>query len=244
MRCVLVWSLCTVSLLAACAPEGSSAYVSSNLPMGDGCEVSPSATDSLSVGLFDIAEDGDAKDSQQGSACRNSYYLHLLVNSSLKANANPATGRAEPNVLQVTEAEVRLFNIEEQVDIPFNGLPNPFRVKSNYTLAPTTSTAPTTGVVAVEAIPVGYHKGLGDFVGGQILADVQLFGTTTGDVDIDFKPFSYPIRICRNCLKKCLGDTLFGGKEEEEILGGQCDDHAGADGRLCLDRTCPAADSK
>lgn len=239
MRCVLVWSLCTVSLLAACAPEGSSAYVSYNLPVDSACEVSPNATEFLAVGLFDIAEDGDAEDSQPGTACRNSYYLHLLVNSSLKANANDATGRAEPNVLQVTEAEVRLFDIEEQVDIPFNGLPNPFRVKTNNTLPPSNSGDPTTGIVAVEAIPVGYHEDLEGFVGGQILAEVQVFGTTIGDVDIDFKPFSYPIRICKNCLKKCLNDPDFFEMDADDIYGDQCADNAGADGRVCLDYTCP-----
>lgn len=241
MRCVLVWSSCLLAcLFGACAPEGSSAYVSYNVPLDSECEASPGATEFLYVGLYDIADGGDWEAGAKSTFCRNSYYLHLIVNSSLKSNASSATGRAEPNVLQVTDAEVTLIDIEKQGRIPFNdGLPNPFRVKTNNTLAPTTGNDPTTGVIAVEAIPVGYHSQLSNFVGSQLLAEVQVFGTTTGDVDIDFKPFSFPIRICEGCLKRCLS-TFGEDPSEDEIYGEECADNAGADGRVCADPTCPS----
>jgi hypothetical protein len=195
----------------------------------------------LAVGSFDIANGADYAGARKSTACQKSYYLHLLVNSNLKANANPATGRAEPNVLQITEAEVELIDIEQQATISFDAkadpLPNPFRVKVNNSLPPTTSSEPQKGVVAVETIPAGYDSQLRDYIDKQILAEVQIFGTTTGDIDIDFKTFSFPIHICEGCMTVCAGD-LDDGASQEEIYGNKCPDNGGADGRVCVDKTC------
>lgn len=231
MRRVLVMCLCFASLLAGCAPEGSSAYVSQNIPLDNECIASPDSDVFLAVGDYDIAAALNRTD-----VCRRSYFMHLLVNSNLKSNANDATGRAEPNVLQITDAEVRLIDVEQQALIPFDGrveLPNPFRVKANNTLPPTTGRDPQTGVVAIEAIPVGYDEQLGDYVDKQILAEVQIFGTTLGDVDIDFKPFQFPVRICEGCLTACRGD-FEEGATPDEIHGESCPDNGAQDGRLCV----------
>lgn len=236
MRCALVTSLCLASLFAACAPEGSSAYVSKNLLLDSSCKVSVDADEFLAIGEYDIAGSTSAK----SLFCQKSYFMHLVVNSNLKANANDATGRAEPNVLVITEAEIRLVDIAQQVTIPFNKksneLPNPFRVKSNITLPPTTGRDPQMGEVPIEAIPVGYASQLVGYVNKQILAEVQIFGTTLGDVDIDFATFSFPIHICQGCLTRCLSE--FSGASKSEIYGDACDDNAGADGRVCVDPEC------
>lgn len=236
MRRVLVMCLCFASLLAGCAPEGSSAYVSQNIPLDSECLASPDSDVFLAVGDYDIEAGLTRSD-----ACRRSYFMHLLVNSNLKANSSDATGRAEPNVLQITDAEVRLIDVEQQALIPFDGrqeLPNPFRVKANNTLPPTTSRDPETGIVAIEAIPVGYDEQLGDYVNKQILAEVQIFGTTIGDVDIDFKPFAFPIRICEGCLSRCETDEDR-NKSDEELYGDVCPDNGAQDGRLCI-KSCGA----
>jgi hypothetical protein len=238
MRCALVTSLCLGSLLMACAPEGSSAYVSKNLILDSSCHANIDDDEFLAVGDYDIAGVTSAK----SAACQHSYFMHLVVNSNLKANANEATGRAEPNVLVIKEAEIRLVDIEQQATISFNRksheLPNPFRVKANNTLPPTTGTDPETGMVPIEAIPVGYASQLSpDYVDKQIMAEVQIFGTTIGDVDVDFATFAFPIRICQGCLTKCMKD--FGaGASDADIYGDTCDDNYGQDGRLCVDPDC------
>ncbi len=232
---VLVLFGCLASLFAGCAPEGSSAYVSANIPLDEECLASDSSDVFLFAGTYDIARGGDYDSTRDSTYCQQSYYLHLIVNSNLKSNANDATGRAEPNVLQITDAEVRLVDIEQQLAIPFDGrtqLPNPFRVKANNTLPPTTGRDPQTGVVAVEGIPVGYDEQLGDYVDKQILLEVQLFGITTGDVEIDLKPFSFPVRICEGCLTACRS-SFTAGASQADIYGDACPGHQ--DGRFCVD---------
>ncbi|HKU36678.1 MAG TPA: hypothetical protein VJR89_00990 [Polyangiales bacterium] len=241
MRRVLVTFSSLLSLLAACAPEGPSAYVSFALPVPQNCVVAPDSDEFVAAGSYDIANGGDWAGKRQSKFCNASYYLHLLVNSNLKANANEATGRAEPNVLQVQEAEVELIDIEQQVPIEFDdkadSLPNPFRVKVNSSLSPTTSTEPTRGVASVETIPSGYRSSLRDYIGKQILAEVQIFGTTTGDIDIDFKPFSFPIHICEGCMTRCAG-SFPDGATDEDMYGDSCPDDSGSDGRRCIDPGC------
>lgn len=238
MRCALVTFLCLSSLLAACAPEGTSAYVSKNLILDSDCSVTVDDEKFLAVGEYDIAPSTTMK----STFCRKSYYMHLVVNSQLKAGANTATGRSEPNVLQISEAEVSLVDIEQQGLIQFkpksgSELPNPFRVKSNITLEPTMGTDPTTGEVPIEAIPVGYASYLNNYVGKQIMAEVKIYGTTLGDIDVDFAPFSFPIHICQGCLSRCTKDSD-ANASKTDLYGENCDDNGAADGRLCIDRTC------
>lgn len=237
MRCALVTTLCFASLLAACAPEGTSAYVSKNLILDSNCKVNVDDTEGWAVGSYDIA----GSTNMRSVACQKSYYMHLVVNSTLKANANEATGRAEPNVLQITEAEVSLLDIEQQALITFDSksgeLPNPFRVKSNITLEPTSTTDPAKGAVPIETIPVGYASGLTDYVNKQILAEVTIFGTTIGDVDVDFRPFTFPIYICQGCLTLCA-DAIETGATKSDIYGDECDDNGGQDGRVCVNPNC------
>lgn len=239
MRCALSLCLCFASLLAACAPEGPSAYVSAVMKRDADCKTSTDATEFWANGLYDIAQGGDWDSTRKSRSCMQSYYMYLLINSNLKANSNDATGRAEPNVLQITEAEITLIDIEQQGAIPFDeDLPNPFRVKSNITLEPTTGREPSKGVVPIETIPSSYKTQLGDFIDTQIMAEVQLFGTTLGDTDIDFKPFSFPILICRGCRTFCTSDFK-DGATKEDIYGDHCADDSAADDRICLDRFCP-----
>jgi hypothetical protein len=92
-------------------------------------------------------------------------------------------------------------------------------------------------------IPIDYAAQLDDggdrFVGAQILAEIQIFGTTTGDVDIDFKPFVYPIELCDGCLHVCrqrdIRDKM---RDEEDFIGQMCNDNSGIDGRVCIDPDC------
>jgi hypothetical protein len=239
MRSVLTLALLsTVSAISACAPEGSSAYVTFNIPPDDTCVFTPTTTLFTPVGQYDVGDGSHAPN------CRHSYFMHLLVNSNLKSNARAATGRAEPNVLQIMEADVRLMN-KNQETLPFKkadgtfdpALPNPFRVQTANSLFPTTTSDPSTGVVAVEAIPKAYGPKLTGFADDKILIEVQIFGTTTGDVDIDFKPFIYPVAICRGCLSMCESE-ITDGHSKDDLYGTGCKDNSAQDGRLCIDGSC------
>ena len=227
---VLVMSLCLVCLVAGCAPDGGpAAYVTVNVPPDDECVGDPDTELFISSGLYDIALGG----SSRSRACQDAYYMLLKVNSALKQNGSEAIGRAEPNVLMLSDAEVRLIDVEQQATIGFDDLPNPFRVKVNNFLPPASGSEPQSGIVRVEAIPIGYDEQLSDYVGKQILAEVQIFGTTLGDVAVDFSVFEFPIRICDGCLTRCLSEDFDEGADPA-ATGGCLD---GQDGRLCIDAT-------
>ncbi len=223
--------------LTACAPEGPSGFVTFNVPPDMNCVTLPQGDTQLFTpsGLFDIAINADGR----GEGCAKPYRLSLLVNSFLRPNADPTLGRAEPNILQIHSAQVRLLDIQrriisfDQVDPP---LPNPFLVTTNNSLFPTNGDTPSRGIAVVEAIPETYARQMNMFVGQQIFAEVQIFGTTTGDVDVEFKPFVYPIEICDGCLTDCGG--LYTLEEIKDMCDDECCDNAGADGRVCYDPYC------
>lgn len=225
-------------VMTACAPEGPTAFVTSHLIPDEECAVSNEvgANTILGQGLYDVSK-GVTGDE---GTCDAPYMLNLLVNSYLRPNNDIGLGRAEPNVLQLHSAEVRLMDIARRT-IAFDRfddvLPNPFLVTTAGTLFPTDGEEASTAVAFVETIPIAYAEQLDMFDGEQILAEVQIFGTTTGDVDVDLKPFVYTIRICDGCLTRC---ACLGTEETlDDVYGmGTCRDNASADGRICLDYDC------
>lgn len=230
---VLIVSL--LGFAGACAPEGSSAYVSRNVPLNASCEPSD-GTVGIATGLWDVS----SSDSPAG--CVHSYRMSLFINSNLKANSQQATGRAEPNVLLITHADVRLMNsAEETMDFGDPAYPNPYRVQTAASLDPTTSDLPQTGIVQIEAIPKIYAKRFAskDYDGKNILAEIQLAATTTGDVDVEFRPFLYPLVICRGCMSFCKTKDL--GSEPTRInnlTSNKCADNSAQDDRVCIDPDC------
>jgi hypothetical protein len=240
---VLLW-------LGGCAPEGPTAFVTFNVAPDGNCLVSATGGTVLfyPIGKYDVAP-GAIRIGQSDTRtnnCNSPYVLNLLVNSYLRPNADVMLGRAEPNILQVHSAEVQLMTLERQ-RIDFNrggqNLPNPFRVTTNNSLPPSMGTQPSQGIAAVEVIPTAYAAQLDNFGadGIQILAEIQIFGTTTGDVDIEVRPFVYPIELCYGCMQVCFQDitAVFGSAATmDDIYGNECADNAGADGRVCIDRGC------
>lgn len=236
------WQLLTLLALtglAACAPEGPSAFVTFNVKPDAQCGFGSDSTDSIPTGKYDIWGAGQSISDPDSTNCGRPYFVHLLVNSFLRANSDTALGRAEPNILQLDRAQVTLTDLEKNILI-FDGgkQPNPFLVTTNNTLQPASGNGASTGVATVEAIPLAYADFLSDFVNQQILAEIQIYGTTTGDVNIDLKPFVYPIEICDGCLTKCNAELVAAKIDRDDIVNGQCDDNAGADGRYCIDELC------
>jgi hypothetical protein len=226
-------------VFASCAPEGPGAFVTFNLPPSVDCTYSVATTEFyIPTGLYDVYP-GD----RNGCANR-SYFVHLQVNSYLRPNSDATLGRAEPNILQLGHAEVRLMDIGRNRIVFGEGsdaLANPFSVTTNNSLPPSTGDEASTGIATVEAIPSAYASFFNNemFLNQQILAEIQIFGTTTGDVDIDFKPFVYPIEICSKCLVRCLNrDITAMMLERDDLVGDECDDDSGADGRYCIDQGC------
>ncbi len=235
-RTVRLTFVAIVSLLGACAPEGSGvAFVSVNVARDGDCLPDSAADLFLPQGMFDITA--------AESGCARSYVVNLLVNSFLRANSDGAIGRAEPNVLLLHSAEVKLTTIDdrlllfEKTDPP---LPNPFTVIANNAVFPSVSGEASTAIATVEAIPAAYALGLGEFAGSDqfdgslIRATIQIFGTTNGGVDIDLAPFVYPIEICKGCLTLRLCDIEAGGMTVDQVLEGKCT-IGGVDGRFCID---------
>ena len=224
----------------ACAPEGPSAFVTYNIAPDSNCVYTPEAGGNLyyPTGLYDISAGGDVGSDR----CSSAYTVHLLVNSFLRPNADTMLGRAEPNVLQLHSAEVKLMSIRHQV-IEFNRdasnvLPNPFQVTTGNSLFPAVGSTPSMGIAAVEVIPRDYAPQLDGFIGGQILAEIQIFGTTTGDVDVEFKPFTYPIEICDGCLTICFSSIPTTAAPEDIRGDDVCADNSSSDGRMCIDTDC------
>lgn len=220
----------------ACAPEGSSAYVTKNLNLSSDC-TARSDDVGMPTGKYDVGGD------DTGEACINSYFMNLLVNSNLKSNERASTGRAEPNVLLITHADVTLMD-KSQARMSFSkegkpdpALPNPYRVRTASYLEPTTGNVAQTTIVPVEAIPKAYTGSLGRFNGSSILVEVQLFGTTTGNVDVDFRPFLFPVSICKGCLSRCVKDFA-SEKDIAALTGDDCDDNFAQDDRYCIDSGC------
>lgn len=235
---------CLLGMCVSCAPEGPSAYIDFNLVPDQECVYDPTGDVSLyyGVGYYDIAESG-GPDGEDERFCARPYTLSLRVNSGLRSNVDQELGRAEPNVLQVNRVEVTLMTLQQEV-LSFPDaevtLPNPFRVTTTFTLDPTDSDEPSRGVARVDVVPAQYASQLSQFVGDQILVEVQMFGTTLGDVDVEFQPYLYPIRICDGCMSLCLeNDLTKNSLTPEDVLDADsCQDNAGADGRLCIDPNC------
>lgn len=232
-----------LGLTAACAPEGSSAYVSRNVPVSSNC--TPGDGDiGISTGIYDVLSSGTEKIN-----CLRAYQMSLFINSNLKSNSQVSTGRAEPNVLLITHADVRLMD-KNQAVLSFQAKdgsadaerPNPYRVHTASSIAPAAGDDPTTGVVQIQAIPAAYAEKLRGYAGDSILVEVQLFGTTTGNVDVEFRPFLYPLTICSDCLSTCANAPEWAGDRGAsallELTAESCADNRPQDGRYCIDNDC------
>jgi hypothetical protein len=235
MRSVPPFVFVSLLGLAACAPAGSSAFVSANVPLSGDC-TPIEGTQVISTGTYDVLKKNTEKKN-----CVKAYTMSLLVNSNLKANSNTALGRAEPNTLLIRYADVTLMD-RDQGQFDFGAdFPNPYRVHTSVSLPPSDGDDPTTGFVTLDAIPSTYQEPLRQpSVGDSIMVEVQLFGTTTGDVDVDFAPFLFPLAICSDCLSTCKGDKMWVADPAAltELNSGKCLDQHPQDQRWCVDDEC------
>ncbi|HTL36027.1 MAG TPA: hypothetical protein VL326_23010, partial [Kofleriaceae bacterium] len=179
----------------------------------------------MAIGLYDIAPNAGAPDS---TGCAHGYRLRLKISNN------------EPGVLQLSGARVELMTIDHETlvfELDGGTQPNPFTFESSQTVSPATDRKPTTAIFEVEAVRAAHAPMLTDFDKKQILAEITVLGTDADDKPIAFRPFLYPIDICDRCLTMC-GSRLTPEQTREDFAMGQCDDNAGADGRICFDPDC------
>jgi hypothetical protein len=219
---------------AACAPAGSSAYVSGNVPLSADC-VPGDGNVVISTGIYDVLGKASKK-----TTCLKPYRMALAINSNLQSNSNQAVGRVEPNALLVNYADVTLMDKNEAV-LNFDGSdapPNPYRVYTSISIPPSMDEHPSQGFVQIDAIPTPYAKYLREhFAGDSILIEVQFFGKTTGDIHVDFAPYLYPVAICTDCKSTCMTDPRWMADPAAltDLNADKCMDNRAQDDRVCID---------
>ncbi len=199
-------------------PEG--AFASINITPDSSCVYSPDGA-SIGAGLYDISL--GATSGSRG--CSQPYRANFLVESD-----------AQESVL-FQQATVTLRTIDNEPLAFEDGdgeLVNPFEVTTSGRVDGETGE----GVVQVAAIPVRYAVLLFDFVGAEIIVDARLEGRTPSDKTIRTQTVRFSVEICDGCLSRCeslLSENLL---QREDFAVDQCDDNAGADGRICWDPEC------
>jgi hypothetical protein len=224
-------ALACAALAAGCGsiPEQDDrlAFVDVNLALTGDCEVDLGNGDPAShlpSGLYDI--------SGGSGYCERDYETRLRIHSFHAANMDD--DRRTEIILQVHSAEVTLRAQDgEALDFGDRALPNPFQQVTGVSLFPSHTDEPSIASITIQTIPAAYAPRLATFVDLTVVADIQLFSTTTYDVDVDFEPLSYPIQICDGCLTACASTAP--GDDE---AASECDDDAGQDGRICYDTGC------
>ena len=150
----------------------------------------------------------------------------------------------ESEILQLLGATVTLMNRDHEPIVFDEGGPdaiNPFTYDGTATFLSAAEGTPATGLFTIEAIRRSHAATLADerFIGGQILAEVQLHARDAADNPLDLRPFIYPIDLCDGCLSLCeQADIRDQMRIPEDVIGDACADNAGQDGRVCIDPGC------
>lgn len=125
-----------------------------------------------------------------------SYYAAFRVRSGLKGRNSTSPPRAEPNGIQMQEAEVELRTPDGRVLGFPGGLPNPYTLVSSGYVPPSSP-----GLLTLELVPPAYVDGLRVLEGdpatavGQLIAGIKVRGKTDGQVDVETSTFDWPIRL-------------------------------------------------
>lgn len=205
---------------------GENGFISGNVKPNSSCEYLPEGPQTQS-GLFDVAA-GGASDFTGGEAtdsCNQPYALYLLVESEIGELA--LFQQAEVTLLSASD-ETIAFEFEDA------SLPNPFQL----TVAGRVDGETGQGIVQVNAIPPQYAAQLASFVDSEIVIAVSLEGRTIAGRSISTQSFRLPVRLCDGCLILCGSQIEQNMLTEDEIIGDECGDNAGADGRTCIDADC------
>ncbi|MBN1655560.1 MAG: hypothetical protein JXA30_17465 [Deltaproteobacteria bacterium] len=202
--------------LAACVDEAPALVVVNAIPLDEDCVAKTGEDIVRSRGRYDVF-------------CGTSYLVPFEVWSYMVARGDPERPRAETNVAQFDRAEVQLLTPDDATIVPT------FSVPVGGSLLPGDGTDPGKAVVWVELIPA---KAVSELPQpdeySQIVAQVQLFGKTNGDVEVETGEFRFPIDLCDRCytyfVHECMWDA-FDLQALDDVEG--CQDGGGYDGNFC-----------
>ena len=172
------------------------------------------------VGLLDIYDEG---------TCSQPYRLNLRVRNLL------------PEAVIVSRVDVLIMNVQEQgllFDSDDGLVPNPFQLSVTGSVPAATTSGPGLDVIVAEAIPRSHAKFLSEFVDDQVAVRVQLSGETLTGEAVRSNAFEYRLGICVGCLRSCHSEIDGANPTAEELNGGNCAEHGGSDGRVCIDPDC------
>jgi hypothetical protein len=182
--CLMVAS---VPLLSTCADNDASAYVVGVLaPKAPACEfkADPGATRLLS-GLLDVA-------------FRQSYSAVVLVANQMTPRGDKEQLRSETAGIEIQGAEVRLTDGQDSVL-------DEFSVPAGGFIQANDSDEAGYGVASVTLIPASRGAAFADDLigsGGEIrkvVANVRVFGTTLGGIEVTSGASKFPIDVCYGC---------------------------------------------
>jgi len=191
-----------LTALAGCAPGNPGGVVLNVVEPDDQCVLAV-GNNARAVGVYDPGS-GQGYDATLRVA-------NQLINLSSTGAAGGTSGvpMADPNVMQVTAAEIELRDIRGEL---IGGFDNPFRVPVGGSLLPSSDgMAFGEGLVDVEVIPPGIAPLLSASVGASVVAEITLFGRTLGDAAVEFPTFVFQIDLpCATapdamfgCLQSC-----------------------------------------
>jgi len=188
------------ALFPACLDKANdvSLYIAGHVAPDDQCILTPENNFVLSPGRLDL------------SFPQVTYTLRPLFSSQIVTRG--ATGMADPNVVVVEGATVRILDADSN---PLYGEDDQGYVAEGTTVVPSaTGSGPGRSVGSLLIIPPSVSADLLNRVGrqGLIYASVKPFGHTLGDVSLDADAFLWPIRLCSGCLRACIDATSSGEK--------------------------------
>jgi len=192
MRCHSLVLLIFVGIVAqGCVDNDSSAfYITGHVVPQEGtCLLQPGSTP-YARGAFNV---------EIGASLGLPISYHLFANyrNQLIDRSASSPLRANPNDIFVQGAEVQINDaLGNSLDFG-SALHNPYSVLG-------VAFIPAAGEVGqfgegtgeLQIIPPAYATALAGSVGGSVVVEVQPYGTTVGDVDIDGDPYQWPIDLC------------------------------------------------
>jgi hypothetical protein len=213
--------------LQACTDDSPGLIVSHVVAWDSSCVARPESDLKNPTGLYD-------------ARCGSSYFLPLVVQSFTISRADSIRPRAEPNIVQLSRAEVTLTNLEGEL---IDSRLQPFSTTVEATIQPGTVSDPSTAIALVEVIPEGYASTVRKQAeGSKILAAIRLYGQTTGGTDVEVSEYVFPIEICDGCLAVYADSTAAGAGpcdfdsktvDSFSMLEG-CQNGWGYDGSICF----------
>lgn len=173
------------------------------------------------------------------------YSAVVLVANQLSPRGDKEQLRSETMGFQVRGGEVRLMDST-------GGLLKEFSTPGSGFSTPSASNTPGFGITKLTLVPADVGADLASRVapGGRrtIVAEIRVFGTTSGGAELTSGSHSFDIEVCHNCLRGFAEGGLVAGDDnkmycnraltEETISGCFVGQDAITDCRFCQSQSC------